>query len=181
VRPISSSRNCSSKSDLFRFALNQPLTPQNRVELARLIGVHCREVLGSVPTNTPAEDAWVLAESKSVGDDTDRLSRLLSSTEWARHELKDTYSDCLKTVALLQQAQTIGARTAEAAQFISLAANFNHDSDLAAFAKRVGLKSELSATSVNLFRRILMIAALRTLDGRTDPILSQPGEQQRGR
>ena len=168
----------SAQGDLFRFSFNQTFTPANRVELSRQFEAYCREVLDTVPTNTPAEDAWVMAESKT--SDTNRITRLVSSKEWARHQLKETFSECLQKVALLQQAQANNARSAEAAQFISLAYTFNQDTDLAAFAKRVDLKLELSPF-VNSFRQVLMIAAMRTLDGRNDPILSQPGEQQRSR
>jgi hypothetical protein len=77
----------------------------------------------------------------------------------------ETFSECLQKVALLQQVQTQKARTAEAAQFVSLAYTFNRDADLGAFAKRIGLKSALSATGINLYRQVLMIAAIRTLDG----------------
>lgn len=69
----------------------------------------------------------------------DRLTRLGSSKEWARHQLKGTFSECLEKVALLQQAQVNNARSAEAAQFISLAYTFNQDADLATFAKRLDL------------------------------------------
>ncbi|MET4493104.1 hypothetical protein [Bradyrhizobium sp. LA7.1] len=169
----------SAQSDLFRFGFNQSLTPPNRVELVRLIKVFCREVLDSVPTNTPAEEDWVMKEYKSMSNDSNRMMRLISSKEWARHQLVDVVSDCLQKVAQLQQAQTQDARTAEAAQFISLALTFNENSDSPEFAKRIGMKSELSAISLNIFRQVLMIAALRTLDGGTDPILSPPGEQQR--
>ncbi|WP_454652297.1 hypothetical protein [Bradyrhizobium liaoningense] len=67
---------------------------------------------------------------------------------------------------MLKQAQAEQMRSAEAAQFISLAYTFNQDTDLAAFANRVDLNSDLSLT--NIFRQTLMIAAMRTLDGRDD-------------
>jgi hypothetical protein len=111
----------STEKDLLHFGFNQPLTPPNRVELVQLIKVFCREVLDSVPTNTPAEEDWVMKEFKSVGGDINRTIRLTSSKEWARHQLVDVFSECLQKVAQLQQAQTQDARTAEAAQFISLA------------------------------------------------------------
>lgn len=169
----------SAQSDLFRFGFNQSLTAPNRVELVRLITVFCREVLDNVPTNTPAEEDWVMKEFRSaLGNDINRTIRLTSSKEWARHQLGDVFSECLQKVAQLQQAQTQNARTAEAAQFIGLALTFNENSDTPEFAKRIGMKLELSAISLNIFRQMLMIAALRTLDGGTDPILTHPGEQQ---
>jgi hypothetical protein len=170
----------SAQGDLFRFGFNQPLTARNRVELVRLTKVFCREVLDSVPTNTPAEEDWVMREFESArGTDINRTIRLTSSKEWARHQLVDVFSECLKKVAQLQQAQTQDERTAEAAHFISLALTFNENSDSPEFAKRIGMKMEFSAIGLNVFRQVLMIAALRTLDGGTDPILSRPGEQQR--
>lgn len=165
----------SAESDLIRNSFNQTYSPANRVKLSRRSEAYCREVLDTVPTNTPAEDAWVNEELKF--SDIDRMTRLGSSKEWARRQLKETFSECLRIVALLRQAQANNARSAEAVQFISLAYTFNQVTDLAAFAKRVDLKSEL-AIAVNLFRQNLMIAAMRTLDGLDDPIL-QPGEQQR--
>ncbi|MET4297060.1 hypothetical protein ABIB06_007653 [Bradyrhizobium sp. LB8.2] len=152
-----------AQSDLFRFSFNPTFTPANRIELSRRFEGYCHEVLDAVPTNTPAEDAWVIAESKT--SDLNRVTRLVSTKEWARYRLKETFSECLQKIAVLQQAQANNARSAEAAQFISLAYTFNQDTDLAAFAKRVDLKSGLE---LNLFRQVLMIAAMRTLDGRDD-------------
>ncbi|SRR6266404_4195331 len=73
--------------------------------------------MDSVPTNTPAEGAWVTTEMKS--SDTPRLVRLMSSKESARHQLKEIFSEFLEKAALLQQAQN--ARNAEAAQSVWLA------------------------------------------------------------
>ena len=155
----------SKQNDLFRYSFKLTYSPANRVELARRFEAYCREVLDAVPTNTPAEDAWVTTESTT--SDVNRLTRLISSVEWARHQLKDTFSECLERVASLQQAQANSSRSAEAAQFVSLAYTFNQDADLAAFAKRADLKFPLSPY-VNTFRQVLMIAAIRTLDGRDD-------------
>src|SRR4051812_47999331 len=63
----------SAQDDLFRFSFKLTFSPTNRVELSRRFGVYCREVLDSVPTNTPAEDAWVTTESTT--SDTNRLTR----------------------------------------------------------------------------------------------------------
>jgi hypothetical protein len=87
----------SAQGDLVRFSFFQPFNPKNRIELVRLSDAYCREVLDTVPTNTPAEDAWVTAESKT--SDTNRITRLVSSKEWARHQLKETFSECLQKVA----------------------------------------------------------------------------------
>ena len=104
----------SADTELFRFVFNkQPLTPQTRAELSRRFEAYCREFLGKVPTNTPAEDKWITTELSAL-DDVNRSSRLVSSQEWARHQLQEVFSECLQKVALLQQAQANGARSAEA-------------------------------------------------------------------
>ena len=162
---------------MISFAFNQPYTSQNRVELARLFDAYCREIFDSVPTNTPAEDAWVKTEVSGPVDDFRRMSRLIASTEWARHQLTKTFSDCLQKVALLRQVQSQKLLAAEAAQFASLALTFNADTDIDTFAKRANMKLELSMSS--LLRQFLLIAATRTLDGRDDPNF-QPAEKKRG-
>jgi hypothetical protein len=68
---------------------------------------------------------------------------------------------------LLQQAQANNSRSAEAVQFISLAFTFNDSTDLGTFAKRLDLNSDFSPI-MSLLRQSLMIAAMRTLDGRDD-------------
>ena len=109
------------------------------------------------------------SESKSSGD-TDREDRLVSSEEWARHQLRDIFSRCLQTAASLQQAQTQKARSAEAEYFILLAYTFNQDHDLGAFAKLVTPRAGVSAGTLNTFRQLMMVAAMRALDGSTDAI-----------
>jgi hypothetical protein len=164
-----------AEDNLFQF-LSESFTPENRIELTRRIDVYCRDVLDTVPTNTPAEEAWVMSEFKSVGRDTDRVNRLLSSKEWARYQLKDTFSECLQQVALLRQAQTQKARSAEAEHFISLAYTFNQDRDLGAFAKLVSPRAGVSAVAINTFRQLTMVAAMRTLNGRIDPIFPKSAQ-----
>lgn len=80
--------------------------------------------------------------------------------------LKEAFTECVSTVALLQQAQSQKARDAEAGQFVSLALTFN-SSDLRTVAKRIELlksKSDDLVFSGGSFGQNLLIAALRTLD-----------------
>ncbi|MGY4293085.1 hypothetical protein ACVWXN_001180 [Bradyrhizobium sp. i1.4.4] len=74
----------TAQSDLLHFSFKQKFTPANRVELSRRIEAHCREVLDTVPTNTPAEDAWVVAESTT--SDTNRLARAGGRVLGRRHD-----------------------------------------------------------------------------------------------
>ena len=160
----------AAEKNLFQFFLRESFTPENRIELTRRMAAYCRDVLDNLPTNTPAEEAWVMSEYKSGHLEGDRLNRLVSSKEWARYRLKDTFSECLQNVALLQQAQTQKARPAEAEYFISLAYTFNQDHDLGAFAKLVTPRAGVSAGTLNTFRQLMMVAAMRALDGSTDAI-----------
>ena len=111
-----------------------------------------------------------MSEYKSGHLEGDRLDHLVSSKEWARHQLRDIFSRCLQTAASLQQAQTQKARSAEAEYFIILAYTFNQDHDLGAFAKLVSPRAGVSAFTLNTFRQLFMVAAMRTLDGSTDAI-----------
>jgi hypothetical protein len=104
------------------------------------------------------------------------LNRLVSSKEWARYRLKDTFSDCLQSAALLRQAQTQKARSAEAEYFIGLAYTFNEDRDLGAFAKLVSPRAGVSAGALNTFRQLFMVAAMRTLNGRSDPLFPESAQ-----
>ena len=161
-----------AEDNLFQFFFRESFTPEKRVELTRRIDAYCRDVLDKVPANTPAEEAWVTSESKSGGD-TDRLNRLVSSKEWARHQLREIFSQCVQAAASLQQAQSQKARSAEAKYFISLAYTLNQDDDLDTFAKLVSPRAGVSALALSTFRQLMMIAAMRTLDGNTDPIFQQ--------
>jgi hypothetical protein len=162
-----------AQQNLHQFFFRESFTPENRIELTRRTAAYCPDVLDKVPTNTPAEETWVMSEYNSGSDDTDRVNRLLSSKEWARHQLRDIFSRCLQTAALLQQAQTQKARSAEAQHFIMLAYTFNQDRDLGAFAKLVSPRAGVSAGALNTFRQLMMVAAMRTLDGSADSIFPQ--------
>jgi hypothetical protein len=92
-----------------------------------------------------------------------------------RHRLFETFSECIDKVGSLLRAQASDARNrraTEAMLFIRLAYTFNQDAYLAAFAKRLGLKG-LVASTINLFRQVLMTAAIRTLE-EDIPIVDQP-------
>jgi hypothetical protein len=85
------------------------------------------------------------------------------------------FSECIDKVGSLLRAQASDARNrraTEAMLFIRLAYTFNQDAYLAAFAKRLGLKG-LVASTINLFRQVLMTAAIRTLE-EDIPIVHQP-------
>jgi hypothetical protein len=77
---------------------------------------------------------------------------------------------------LLQQAQTQKARSAEAEYFIGLAYTFNMERDLGAFAYLVSPRAGVSAGTIRTFRELMMVAAMRTLNGRSDPLFPESAQ-----
>ncbi|MCK1511368.1 hypothetical protein IVB22_02025 [Bradyrhizobium sp. 190] len=152
-------------SQILKFGFSgKPFDASARAELTKLFTAFCRDLLTALPSNTPAEDAWVQQESNTT--DVAKLSRLVNTPEYARHQLKDTLSTCAKRASDLAMVQQRGDLRAEAAGFISLAAIFNEDADLKALAKRLDIKSINDQFQLLYgIRRVLLISALRTLDG----------------
>lgn len=151
-------------SRILKFGFSgKPYDAAARSELAKLFVTFCRDVLAAVPTNTPAEDAWVRQEGNTT--DVAKISRLVGTVEYARHKLKDTFSACVARASDLTTVQQKPDWRAEAAGFISLAAVFNEDADLKALAERLHVHA-IDDEFLVLYsvRRILLIAALRTLD-----------------
>ncbi|MBI5260254.1 MAG: hypothetical protein HY852_00365 [Bradyrhizobium sp.] len=155
----------SSYDQILKFALSsKPYDAAARATLAHLFASYCRDVLAAVPTNTPAEDAWISQEGNTT--DANKISRLLQTAEWSRHQLKDTFSTCVTRASELMVIQSKKELDSEAAAFVSLAANFNEDTDLRSYARRLGMKSIADQFGLlPTLRRVLMIAALRTLEG----------------
>jgi hypothetical protein len=149
---------------IIRVAGKKKLDSSARAELATLYLEHCRTVLNAIPTNTPAEQSWVTEESRTT--DTDRMIRLVQTAEYARSQLKETFSECVERASSLLTVQSQANRNREAALFVSLAATFNESSDAQSYAARLGVnRDELKFPLLGTLRRILLIAALRTLDG----------------
>lgn len=160
----SQAQSLSAYSRILKFGLSgKPYDAAARAELTKLFVGFCRDVLAIVPTNTPAEDAWVRQEGNTT--DVAKISRLVSSAEYARQQLKETFSTCVTRASDLASFQQRGDWRAEAAGFVSLAAVFNEDGDLKALAERLQIKTiEDQFLLLYTVRRTLLIAALRTLD-----------------
>src|SRR5205809_266704 len=78
-------------------------------------------------------------------------------------QLKKTFSSCVNQASDLEAAQAANDRNLEASGFINLADTLNQDAELENFAKRLGGSKKL--VLLDGLRRILLTAALRTLDG----------------
>jgi hypothetical protein len=130
-----------------------------RGRFVQTLSIYCHEILERLPTNTPAEDAWVEAESR--GTDTNKMNRLLASVEYSRQQLRITFSHCAE---FTDQLKTADSEIAEATGLIRLARNFN--ADIVPEATRGGLNpTALAIDFLGAVRLTLLNAALRTLEG----------------
>ncbi len=129
---------------------------------------YCQQVLSALPTNTPAEDAWIASEEKTK--DTEQLRRLFSSKEYSQSVLKRTFSDCKETIALLDKIQFMkeGGNERvrlEARQFIKLALKFNVSLEpyLSKVELNKDIKAKLGDGYLAVVRQGLLTAAVKTL------------------
>ena len=173
VAMVSGSAAQNSKSamdEVIGFAGNaqRAYTVDLRAKFAQVLERYCQEVLNSLPTNTPSEDAWVTAEGKNINGS--KLQRLLNSKEYSRSALKTIYTECKDTAALLIQIQQLPNKTEidtrlEASKFIELALDFN--TFLETHVSKVELsksaKSELDDLHLHVIRTGLLRAALEAL------------------
>lgn len=133
-------------------------TKTDRAKLFLLVAAYCREVLNVLPTNTPAEDAWVEAEAKTT--DSAKVHRLVATPQYGRQWTKRVFSTCEETAGKGLDA-TSGH---EAAVFINLALNFHHPSDVEIYASRAGLNVKaLGLDFIGNVQRSLLYAALLSL------------------
>lgn len=153
-------------SELLSFYFDKKYAQDDRIRLNRLFANYCRSQGDATPTNTPAEETWITTESATT--DISRITRLIQSQEWARHQIKELFSECLIIVAALERVQAQNSFGEESEFFIRLALTFN-SSDLPVFAKRVGLvktSEDSLAVTGDYFRRMLLFAALSSLEQR---------------
>jgi hypothetical protein len=145
-------------------------TRPGRAKFVSTLATYCGEVLKALPTNTPAEDAWVLAEGNT--GDMEKIRRLVSSSEFARRELKARFEGCVEGTTNILRVQKLterndsGARS-EAQEFVRIAFDFNNDNDILAYAARAGLSSRAwQLDFLHSVRKSLLVAALRVLDNK---------------
>jgi hypothetical protein len=159
-----------SMDDVIALASNaqRAYTADLRAKFAHVLANYCQEVLNSLPTNTPTEDAWVTAEQKSLNGA--KLSRVINSKEYSRSALRNTYTECKESAALLIQIQQLPNRTEidsrlEASKFVELALNFNTflDPHVSKVELNKSVKSELDDLHLHVIRTGLLRAALEAL------------------
>jgi hypothetical protein len=89
----------------------------SRSKLASAVLAWCRAVVSALPTNTPAEAAWVEREGNTT--DLDRIRRLDASPEFGRYRLGEAFTDCVARAEKVKLAQD--RRNLRAEGHISLA------------------------------------------------------------
>jgi hypothetical protein len=112
----------------------------DRAAFAGAVAAYCSAVIKSMPTNTPAEDAWVRDEGKTT--DFNKQKRLQGSAEYARFMLATTFNDCVGLTRKLLAAQSSGDRRLEAEIFVRLAGAFNYDSVLGFYANNAAMNAD---------------------------------------
>ena len=159
----------SAAEQLVSMAVNPstPLAKAQRLQLTDLLLTYCRDVLAALPTNTPAEAGWVANEMKTT--DMNKVMRLSSSREYARHSLQDTFQACVDRASKLGAEQNRNRATNisrfEAANLVSLAVNFNSTDDVLTYARRAGLDvDQFRLDFMTAIRRMLLFASLRALE-----------------
>jgi len=158
----------SAMDEVFDFAFRpqSEYTADFRATFAQTLANYCEEVLESLPTNTPAEEAWVTSEENTR--DGAKIQRLLKSKEYSRSVLKSTFSECKDTARVLielirQFPKTNGSSETfsrlEANQFIKLALNF--DVFLETYSSNVDMKKEVKLALDDLHLHVIRVGILR--------------------
>jgi hypothetical protein len=76
-----------ASSEIFMFAFSKSdYGPTARANVAQLYRTYCAGMVERIPTNTPAEEEWVVRESRT--SDGKKLNRLVQTKEWARSRLQ---------------------------------------------------------------------------------------------
>jgi hypothetical protein len=136
-----------------------------RRQVTEAFGDYCHAVLAKMPTNTPREDEWVASEAKTT--DVAKVQRLTLSREYNRREMKKVFSSCIKSIEEISQLQSTSERNErvarrEAAEFISMAIDFNQSVDF--YASHADLKPDmLGLDFLPAIRRALLLAALHAM------------------
>jgi hypothetical protein len=155
----------SAVDEVSRLAVtSSDFTAEIRAKFAKAFVDYCQEVLIALPTNTPTEDDWVASEQRT--GNAEKILRLLSSKEYARSDLKKTFSDCKETALFLIQIQNIKEKRTdalanlEAEQFIALALNFN--GSLGPYSSKLELNKDVKFALGDLFLEVLRGGLLKS-------------------
>ena len=135
----------------------------DRAAFARAMTDYCGAAIKAMPTNTPAENAWLRNEVNTA--DMDKIRHLTSTSEYARFRLASLYNDCVDRGKKLLAAQSAGDRRAEADMFVSLAATFNYDRDLVIYARNAAMNEDrFGVTWIASVRNSFLVAAMRAIE-----------------
>jgi len=173
---ISASVAQNNKTSAMDEVLNLSVRPQSeftadfREKFAQTLVNYCQGLLESLPTNTPAEDAWVDAEERTR--DAAKIQRLWKSKEYSRSNLKAIFSKCKETTTILiemiqhfskkPESSESSARL-EADQFIKLALNF--DAYLETYSSNVEVSKDVRSSFDDIHLHVIRLGLLRAARG----------------
>ncbi len=138
-------------------------TADFRAQFAQNIASYCQEILDALPTNTPAEDAWIISEEKTGNGA--KIQRLINSKEYGRSALKNTFSECkdiattLIEIHRLPEGGTEKFSRLEAGEFIQLALNFN--TFLEPYSSKIELNKDVKFAMGDLQLHVVRAGLLR--------------------
>jgi hypothetical protein len=149
-----------------RYAWIRPVPTFDKAERAVFAGAvtdYCVAVIRAMPTNTPAEDAWVHNEGNTTN--LDKVRHLTATAEYARFSLAKTYNECVHFGKKLLAAQSADNRMEEADLFAALAATFNYDGDMRIYARQATMNENwFGIASISSLRDSLLRAAMRAIE-----------------
>jgi hypothetical protein len=159
-------QDTSARDEVLDFA-EKPVSEDFRPRFIGTLAKYCQDVLNALPTNTPAEDAWIAWEEKTK--DREKLQRLFDSKEYSRSILRNTFSECKDTTKLLFDIKQMRERAErlrlESSLFIKLALNFNVS--LERYSSKVELsenvKAKMGEAYFQVVRQGSLKAAVKTL------------------
>ena len=101
--PASAESLSPTAGALFRLAVDEKAleTAVARKTLTERVKAYCNEIRSDFPQNSPAEDAWLREELQAGGE---RGTRIFSSPEWGRRQVKNFTTGCLQGVTVLEKS-----------------------------------------------------------------------------
>jgi hypothetical protein len=166
-----------ARDDVFNFAgtPQSAYTAEFREKFVVTLLNYCQAVLESLPTITPAEDAWVTSEEQTR--DAAKIQRLWKSKEYSRSNLKAIFSECKDTATMLielvqhfskkPESSELLSRL-EARQFIKLALNF--DVYLESYSSNIEITKDVRSSFDDFHLHVIRLGLLRAARGALEDV-----------
>ncbi|WP_159011361.1 hypothetical protein [Bradyrhizobium sp. S69] len=166
-----------ARDDVFNFAGTQQseYTADLREKFIGSLVTYCQAVFESLPTNTPAEDAWVVSEENTR--DAAKIQRLWKSKEYSRSYLKAIFSQCKDTTAMLiELIQYFSKKPNSSEQLSRLEANgliklaLNFDVFLDDYSSNIEITKDVRSSFDEFRLHVIRICLLRAARSSLDDV-----------